>query len=427
MYSPEQAHAIELFNQGNNIFLSGGAGVGKSYVINECIKQYNKTHPLNLDNKDLVVTASTGIAAILINGTTLHSFAGIGLGNLDVGESIKKMHYIVKERWRRLRVLIIDEVSMLNPDYFDKLNNIVRLIRNNIRPFGGIQLLISGDFLQLPPVKSYFAFQSTAWKEINLQRIILTQNMRQTDNTFHQALDKIRRGIADDFVQRVIGPCVREVETVNGIKPTRMFPTKDSVMRINIEELRKLDDIIIIPAKWTINDPSMISKETPPDWMMKKVWSQVPIMEKLPIAPYAQIMLTKNLDITNGLANGSRGIVLKMTNEVITVQFVNGQIIDILKETFDVKLSPTKVVYIHQFPLLLAWATTIHKSQGMTLDLAEMDLSASFEYGMIYVALSRVRSLDGLYINAINYQKIKAHPDALEFYGFTDGVVTMDR
>lgn len=401
----EQLNALQLYNAGKNVFLSGPAGTGKTHTIRAIVSS-------NI-HKTIIVTASTGIAAVAISGSTLHSFAGIGLGENSVKDIISSIRKDAIERWKSTDVLIIDEISMLSAEYFVKLNNIVKLIRQTEKPFGGIQLIISGDFLQLPPIGSKFVFQSAVWNACNLHIVQFTRGMRQIDDTFYNTLGKIRIGDISEDVMRIIGQCIRPIVEIEGIKPTKLYPTKDSVARININELKKLNVHHTVFKSTICETPDRGYIQNV--YNMKKVWSQVQCMEQLPIAVGAQVMLTKNLDVYGGFANGSRGVVVDISNDVILVQFIGG-VIDIMRETFTVKLTPYTTVSVYQFPLLLAWATTIHKSQGMTLDLVEMNLSQSFEYGMVYVALSRVRSLDGLYITDINYQKIQAHPDALAFY-----------
>lgn len=399
-----QKLALQLYESGKNIFLSGPAGTGKSYIIDKII---------HADHKIKAITASTGIAAVLISGSTLHSFAGIGLGTKTMRQIIHNLRPDVLTRWKELDVLIIDEVSMINAEYFDKLNSVVKLIRQTDNIFGGIQLVLSGDFLQLPPINSKFTFQADAWLKSNMQVVEFTKSMRQNDE-FFTILNKIRVGQINNQVIRYINNAVRRCATINDIIPTKLYPTRDSVFKINISELKKLMDA---GAKYklftaTVSEKPNLGTAQKPEYMAK-IWGQVQCMENFPCAVGAQVMLTKNLNVAAGLANGSRGIVIDV-GQSIKVQFLNG-VHEILPDTFEVQQNKS-ILCITQFPLLLAWATTIHKSQGMTLDLVEMDLSQSFEYGMIYVALSRVRSMDGLYINKIDYRKIKAHPDALKYY-----------
>ncbi len=374
----EQKQAVELFNKRHNIFLSGPAGTGKTHTLKAIMKIVEHRY------MQLVVTASTGIAAVLLGGSTLHSFAGIGLGQNTVAQIVRNVRPDVIKRWKDTDVLIIDEISMLSADYFVKLDAVVRLFRRSERPFGGIQLIISGDFLQLPPIDSDFVFQTDTWKRCNFNCVQFSKSMRQSNQDFYRTLGKIRMGHVTDEVMRIIGQCIRPPSNTRSIKPTKLYPTRDSVIRINVEELKRLNvehriyhaDVTESPNRGIIQDQHY----------MKKVWSQVQCMQNLPLAVGAQVMLTKNLDVVGGLANGSRGVVLDMNDTSIKVEFIHG-VVTIVKELFEVQITPMSTINIFQFPLLLAWATTIHKSQGLSLDLVEMDLSQSFEFGMIYAFL----------------------------------------
>ena len=407
-----QQLALDTFKAGHNVFLTGPAGTGKSFVINSCIKHLN-----TLTDIKYVVTASTGISAFIINGTTLHSFGGIGLGEGTVGEILKKMFFGTKNRLKAIDYIIIDEISMLNPEYLDKLDEVLRILRYSSKAFGGVNVLVSGDFLQLPPVNAPFAFTADVWKKFSFTTIELTQPMRQVDQDFYNCLLTIRKGIRNDFVERTLSPYVRDSVDYNGIKPTKLYPTRAKVTAENIKELKKLKDIKIYEAH--IRDPNKYITAKNSHEAHQKIWSSVQAMRKLPVAVGAQVMLTKNIDVAAGLANGSRGVVRKIHDTFIEVEFIKTTY-NVYKMEFEVKIRHNKSVFINQFPLLLAWASTVHKCQGMTLDYVEVDLKEAFECGMIYVALSRVKSREGLFIKDIDYDKIKAHPDALKFYGIDD-------
>lgn len=422
-----------MFNKGGNILLSSAAGCGKSYTINYICEQFKKTQndsifPIHCG--EFVICASTGIASVLIGGTTFHSFAGIGLGEESVEYYMKKMSPYAKERWRCVKVLIIDEISMLDPEYFSKCNDIAKLVRRSHKPFGGIQLLLSGDFLQLPPINSdiSYIFKHKAWKECNIITVQLFKNMRQRNDVWSNILKEIRLGYCSESTIDTLNTRIKVFESTNDlyeIKPTKIYPIKDTVNRINIDEIKKLDGIKLYESSWSMNsilNGALINcnmgleLSTIPQKYNKHI-KYMQLMERLPLAIGAQVMLTINLDIINGLANGSRGVVSGVNNDYIEVKFLSSNNIHkISRHMFECKINTKETLYVRQFPLLLAYATTIHKCQGMTLDCVQVDLTDCFEYGMVYVALSRCRNLDSLYIEAIDYTKIKAHKDALEFY-----------
>ncbi len=425
----EQCYALESFKNGHNLFITGQGGSGKSFLISEMIK-YNQNNQCSehTHGKKMVITSSTGISASLINGITFHSFVGVGLSE---EADIKKVNKPAQIRWNDTSILIIDEVSMLTAKFFDLANNVGKRVRNNNKPFGGIQVVLLGDFLQLPPINGNFIFHSSAWDECKLKIIYLRKNMRQSDKDFYEILRNIRVGKCTGELRNIISNYVRLPNKSLEIKPTKLYPKRKSVNDINIAELRKLPNIAIHTALWGYFNPMLYNFDNfdfneldlqicPLTDDDKLLWANLQIMYQLPIAVGAQVMLTKNLNCLNNLVNGSRGVVLAQTKDYITVKFmsVNGNenIHSVVSEFLVVKVSPKKTLVVKQFPLLLAYASTIHKCQGMTLDCVQMDLSECFEYGMVYVALSRVRTLENLYIEKINFDKIKAHPEAVNFY-----------
>jgi ATP-dependent DNA helicase PIF1 len=414
----QQHRAYELIRDGHNVFLTGSAGTGKSVVIN----YYKDRHSIW---KKIAITSTTGVSALVIGGSTLHSYLGIGLGNDTVDKLYNKIikRPAMKKRWKNLEVLIIDEVSMLSPELFDKLEVLARMIRKirNVPdcPFGGIQLVLTGDFLQLPVVKSdNFVFESESWNKCIDHTIYLTEIMRQKDIEFQTVLNEIRFGIVSDKGKRLLSSRIKK-NLMNdlGIRPTRIYTTNESVDVLNSNELDKLNlsenyfeydmDLLFTDTNLTARDRDNYTEKFAKNCI-------APINLKLCLG--AQVMLLYNLSVDEGLVNGSRGIVVEFIENIPVVQFLNGirKLIDVY--SWEVKDGEDLICYLTQIPLKLAWAFTVHKSQAITLDYAEVDLSNLFTYGQAYVALSRVKNIEGLSIVNINFDKIKAHPKAVQFY-----------
>jgi ATP-dependent DNA helicase PIF1 len=407
----EQQYAMNLYKEGASFFLTGPGGVGKSYVI-RAISQDEGVH----------VTALTGCAAVLLeNATTLHAWAGIGLGNSDLVSTIRSVRSNVhaKKRWLNVKTLVIDEVSMLTGDLFDKLNNLAKALRKNTEPFGGIQLILSGDLYQLPPIDKDkgFVFECDAWHECMSYVVTLSRIVRQTDTKWQTILNKLRTGVCDNKCLKLLTPRIVDTLTPDhdGIVPTRLFCKRVDVDEMNARELLAIrQPIRTYEAVVRVDDPkTYTSKEiaTAVEWMDK----YMPYKPILKLCIGAQVMLIVNLDPANGLVNGSRGVVTKISGDTPVVKFMNGMEIPIEKHAWAHDAYPG--LTREQYPLVLAWAITIHKSQGQTLDSAVVDCGLSvFEYGQIYVALSRVKSLDALYLLDFEPRKVMANPVVKEFY-----------
>jgi ATP-dependent DNA helicase PIF1 len=402
-----------------------------------CVKMFVEMYK---NSKIIGITSTTGISALLFGGTTLHSYLGIGLGKLSVNALVSKINNkgYLKKRWNDLEILVIDEVSMLSPVLFDRLEETARIVRNDSRPFGGIQLILSGDFCQLPCVgESDFCFEAKSWNECIDKVVYLDKNMRQKDEVFQRCLSEIRVGKISEETKNILNQCVnKELENDYGIKPTRFCSTKNTVEKINQSELDKFaeteefyeyemnvsyttDSIIPKPLlRFIANQDSQSVKEVI-EQTINSHKKNCTAPEVLQLCVGAQVMLLCNTHIeTEGLANGSRGVVIRFEDDLPVVKFLNGKEILIGYHTWEVvEHTNKKIMDISQIPLILAYALTIHKSQGCTLDYAEVDLSEIFEYGQAYVALSRVKELKGLTIHgSINFDKIQAHPKAVEFY-----------
>ena len=407
----KQQIAFDIMRRGENLFLTGSGGVGKTRLIQHFIS-INK----NKKNKftSLGITSTTGTSAIIFGGSTLHSFLGIGLGNGDIETLLRNIlskKYIHK-RWINLKTLIIDEISMLNPDLFDKLEILAKRIKNNDLPFGGIQLILSGDFLQLPVVGSdNFCFEALSWNSCITNIINLTEIIRQSDEVFQRCLNNIRFGNITEETIEILNSRVG-VQLCNdiGIKPTRLYPLNKNVDYMNEKEISKINDDFY-EYDMTINNIGEI-----PDYTIEKYVKNCQASETIQLAVGVQVMLLYNLDFEKELVNGSRGVIIRFVNDIPVVKFLNGVETLIDFHDWDIKEQDKIVLTISQIPLKLAYSFTIHKLQGSSLDYVEVDLSNIFTYAQAYVSLSRVRSLEGLSIIAIDYTKIKAHPKALEFY-----------
>lgn len=397
----EQIQILKAVRQGYNVFFTGSAGTGKSYLLKKIIG--------SLPPEGTVASASTGVAACQIGGVTLHSFAGIGSGEASIEQCIKlASRSSVIRNWKRCSTLIIDEISMVDSSFFEKLEKIARMIRKDDRPFGGIQLVLCGDFLQLPPVQEKsFCFQSKCWSACVQMKFELTDVKRQSDQEFVNILQYIRVGKCPEHIyKKLLETRHHQIEKC-GIQPTRLCTHKDSVEEINNIKMTNL--------KGEKRVFYATDSETAYTTQMDKSL-QVPY--KLELKEGAQVMLTRNLNVAVGLVNGARGVVTKFASDkdgMPFVKFSEGSELLMKRERFPFKTN-SGVVTRSQIPLKLAWAISIHKSQGLTLDCCEVSLSRVFEHGQAYVALSRAKSLDGLRVLDITPNCVKAHTEVLKFY-----------
>jgi len=398
-----QKEALSLILQEKNILLTGGGGTGKSEFL-----KYFKKHYIS---KKVAITSTTGVSAILIGGTTLHSYLGIGLGKgtmRSIAQKVRKKKYL-RDRWINVQILVIDEISMLSAELFDKLEEIARIVRQNSKPFGGIQLILSGDFCQLPCIGSdNFCFEAKSWDKCLDNVVYLREIIRQTDPKFQKVLANLRLGIKDKETMDIVNSRLDiELKSKFGIMPTKLFSHNVDVDRINNNTLQQLAEK---------NGTDILEFERIIYLNTKRKIKHIQAPEKLSLTKDCQVMLLYNLDILNGLVNGSRGIVVDFINDKPLVKFINGEERVIDYHIWEVEDNNIQLGTVEQIPLKLGYAFSIHKSQGATLDLANVDLQRVFTHGMGYVALSRVRSLDALSIKSINWSRITSHPKALEFY-----------
>lgn len=406
----EQQNAIDIAISGENMFLTGGPGTGKSYTLRTLIKI------LHNQDKNFVVTAPTGCAASNINGRTLHSVFGLKRNPVKVEDAqahFSKLKAPFKKFIKSLQILIIDEISMVDNILFDFVSVLLQLIKDNKLAFGGIQVIVVGDFFQLPPVENVMCFKALSWKLSEFHYIHLNESMRQKDDMdFIKILNKLRYGNITKKTYLKLKELQNKSFDESRIKPTKLFSTNRDVDRINNEELNKLlkngSQEYSYEATYDTNIPDDIKKY---------------VDRNVKLCEDAQIMVTQNMPEQN-LVNGTRGYVLTLDNESVDIMTISGEVhtISFFDATYTKReVMPDKSIheteYIYRYmPLRLAYAITIHKSQGMTIDCMEIDLSKIFAYGQGYTGLSRAKSLEHTRIVNIQGNPFKCDPEVIEFY-----------
>jgi ATP-dependent DNA helicase PIF1 len=409
----KQLKALSLLEDGKSVFLTGPGGVGKTSVL----KFFTNNTTMNI-----AITSTTGTSSLLINGTTLHSFLGIGLGKESVSKLVERItsHNWLVNRWRLLECLVIDEISMMNPILFDKLEEVARILRKSNEPFGGIQLVLSGDYLQLPCIGTMnFCFQAKSWNDCVPNVVYLDEIIRQGDKKFQNCLNSIRIGNITQDVKDLLNTRVGvSLKNDYGIKPTKLYSKNIHVERDNNIELDKLaqEGREFYAYEMSIDIPVELRKNK--EYIVKKFTKFCPVAKHIELCIGAQVMLVKNIDLTHGLANGSRGVIMGFdsSSSMPIVRFLNGEERIICMEKWEMDERNKRVLRAYQIPLRVAFSLSIHKCQGCSLDYAEIDLSDVFEYGQAYVALSRVKTLSGLSIISIDYDCIQADPLAVSYY-----------
>lgn len=403
--SDEQRAIVQRIDEGRNVLVTGSAGTGKSEILKTLGSRAGKPLP---------VCASTGIAAVQVGGLTLHSWAGLGLADKpaeQIAADILEQSGKAKARITNADRLAIDEVSMLHGELFNTLDHVFRIVRRSNEPFGGVQLILFGDFLQLPPVSrgkaQQFAFESDSWRAAKIRTGLLTKVWRQSDERFSGALNRIRVGDVAPDVASLLKSRFQVADTDPSVKPVIVYSHNADVDRENAVHLAKL---LGETQEYKARDQGQAG---PLATLQKNCLAP----ETLQLRKGAQVMLLWNVAPDEGLANGSIGTVEDFKAQgAPVIRFANGERWTAEKTEWTIKSGDDVLASRKQYPLRLAWAITAHKSQGMTLDKIQVHLHRVFEYGQAYVALSRARTLDGLFIESSKAGCIKAHPSAVEFY-----------
>ncbi|GEQ70582.1 hypothetical protein JCM33374_g4260 [Metschnikowia sp. JCM 33374] len=491
--SDEQLAIVDaVVKRGDNVFFTGSAGTGKSVVLRSVVAELYRKYGQNF----VGVTASTGLAACNIKGQTIHKYLGIGLGTgspMDLANRIRK-NPLTRKKWSSLKVLLIDEISMIDGRLFTKIDEIAKVLRNSKAPFGGIQIVCCGDFFQLPPVdpegKGQYCFHSPSWKSAMKHTIVLRKVFRQEgDNELIDMLNALREGVFSEESLRLFHSLKRQVHYEDGIEPTELFPTRNEVKRANDSRLMKLQS-----DSFTFN---AIDNDKSPQ--SKRLFENLMCEEKVTLKVGAQVMYLKNHPDST-IVNGSLGKVVGFLPDGIFAaffmqfhpeDFINArkpflQMVEVLcnsvgkdilpeeyrgifqsfPEVWRQKLAPliseasripkgvgmfpvvnfktndvTTMILVQreefsvdqgrnfmssasapqslvreQLPLILAWAMSIHKSQGQSIDRLRVDLRRTFEKGQVYVALSRATNKEQLEVFNFDHRRITVSEEVREFY-----------
>jgi len=440
--SLDQQYAFSRFRSGHNIFVTGPGGTGKTRLIQHVVNDMNDR------GKKFQVCALTGCAALLLQcgAKTIHSWSGIRIAKgstADIVNRILRTRKVVTA-WKNIQVLIVDEVSMLSARMFDLLDDIGKRIRRDNRPFGGIQLVFTGDFFQLPPIpdangdptSALFCFESPRWTNTFSREncIPLTTYFRQTDPTYIAILEEVRIGTLCPEHAAILESRTK-LPLPTDLIPTKLFPIRQKVDYVNttmyaslageervydytskIDERFYVDTTTPIPYELLTKCRDLTKTETESE--IEQLLSSTQTEKQIRLKIGTSVMCTINLHVDAGICNGSQGIVVGFcaeTGHYPLVRFKNGKTIKM--EPHKKQSDEYPSIVVSQLPLCMAWALTIHKIQGATLDAAEMDIGKSvFEYGQTYVALSRIKSLDGLYLSEFIPHRIRANPDVVAFY-----------
>lgn len=400
----KQAQALTVMLSRKSVFLTGPPGAGKTYVLNEFIKRARRK------GKDVAVTASTGIAATHIGGSTIHSWSGLGIRDFLTAKDRQQLAANAKlvKRYNACDVLVIDEVSMLHGARLDMVNDVCKLLRKSQEPFGGLQVILVGDLFQLPPVTRGsdaldFVHLCDAWQELNPEVCYLNEQHRQTGDGLLELLEAMRSGEIEEYHEGLLQE--RMGQKPSALKQvTRLYAHNVDIDTVNNRHLAALSN--------EVHEYEMVTKGSAAK--VEQLKRSVLAPELLELKQGAEVMFVAN-NVAAGFYNGTRGKIVGYKEDKPVVELVNGRKIAVSEHSWKLEEDGKVKAEVVQLPLRLAWAITIHKSQGMSLDAAEIDLSKTFTPGMGYVALSRVRSLDGLFLAGINRMALQMHPQIYEF------------
>ncbi len=398
----KQTTALNILKSGKNVFITGSAGTGKTYLLN-LYTQYLKERRVYP-----AIVAPTGIAASHLGGQTIHSFFALGIReSIDEGyvEFLMEKKYL-KSRFSKLKLLIIDEVSMVSPELFLAMDLVLRGFKGIDAPFGSVQVVISGDFFQLLPVSKQakekrFAWQSPSWKALGLQTCYLQEKFRQNDNRLIDVLDDIRSGNISEKTNKALAARM-DVPLSDDTKITQLYTHNADVDRINLAELNKLEGeekLYVYESKGSVKH-------------IDKIFKSSLVLEELRLKKGALVIFIKNSP-DGEYVNGTTGVIQSFSpiDKMPIVITTEGRKVKLEMEDWSLENESGKVMAtVSQVPLRLAWAITIHKSQGMTLDAARIDLSKTFEVGQGYVALSRIKSIEGLSLLGLNPMALRVDP-----------------
>lgn len=397
-----QGLALEIMLSGESVLLTGPAGAGKTFVLNQFVKLSKHA------GKHVSVTATTGLAATHLGGTTIHSWAGIGVLDHIPSGFVEHASKTRKEIIEKTDVLIIDEISMLHDFRLDMVDEVCRLIRKADEPFGGIQVIMSGDFFQLPPINrgdsraGGFVVNSQVWQELDPVICYLQEQHRQDDEALLEILNAIRAGdVRRHHAETLLARA--EVYPDEFEILTELHTVNVDVDKMNEAKLAELEGDEITYEQTTTGSESYV------DSLQRSVLAP----SALKLKKGALVMAVKN-STERKYVNGSLGTVIDFEpyTEYPIVEFKNGKEVSMVPDTWELRDGDKKRASITQIPLRLAWAITVHKSQGMTLDAARIDLRRAFVEGMGYVALSRVKNLNNLYLTGINQMALRVSEDA---------------
>jgi len=405
--SDTQRNAFSKFRSGESMLILGSAGTGKTRLVKEFYKYVKR----NDETKTMYITSTTGISAYNIGGITINSFMGIGTGDASIEVLLKRLRYkiSIKDRIRRTDILVIDEISMMSASIFEKINVIFQTLRKSKLPFGGIQLILTGDFLQLETIFSNpnddnrFIIESQLFKKMfTKSTVVLKENFRQrSDNKYIDILMRIRRSEQTEVdVSHLRERLLKRGEQKGDI--VHLVSSNRKAQEINTERLGSINS----PESYYETVYVKTGDKDTCELLQKELQSQFSQrgIETVALRKGCRVLLIKNLDVTNGLVNGSIGTVEDLFTDGVRVKFDNGVIQIVNKVEWEIELDNSRVV-LRQIPLMLSYSITIHKSQSLSLDNAVLDLADCFCNHMVYVALSRVRSLSGLYLKSFNPKK----------------------